>query len=77
MISPDTLAGFTAAAPPRSYRSFHPAMAGIRRPPPIAGNKPAETMRWIDRIIAGLVLLAVITTFTISSAMLTNWKIIM
>lgn len=77
MITPDTLAGLVDAAPPRSYRSIHPAVAGIRRPPPIAGNKPAETMRWIDRIIAGLVLLAVITTFTISSAMLTNWKIIM
>ncbi len=74
-MPPDTLAGLATAAPPRSYRSIHPATAAIRRPSPIAGNRPAETMRWIDRIIAGLVLLAVITTFTISSAMLTNWKI--
>ena len=72
MIPPDPLAGLAATAPPRSYRSMHPAMAGIRRPPLMAGNKPAEAMQLIDRIIAGLVLLAVITTFTISSAMLTH-----
>jgi hypothetical protein len=41
----------------------------------MAGNQPAEALRWIDWTIAGLVLLAVITTFTISSAMLTTWKI--
>jgi hypothetical protein len=64
-----------ATATPRSYRSIHPAAAGIRRPPPIAGNQPGEATQWIDRAIAGLVLLAVITTLTISSAMLTTWKI--
>ena len=75
MIPPDSAAGLAAIAPPRSYRSIHPAMAGTRRPLPIAGKRPAEAMRSIDWIIAGLVLLAVIITFTISSAMLTNWKI--
>jgi hypothetical protein len=75
VIRPDRVAGLAAAGPSRSYRSVHAATAGIRRPPPIAANRPAQALRWIDRIVAGLVLLAVITTFTISSAMLTNWKI--
>src|SRR6185437_12278816 len=75
VIRPDRVAGLAAAGPSRSYRSVHAATAGIRRPPPIAANRPAQALQWIDRIIAGLVLLAVITTFTISSAMLTNWKI--
>ena len=42
---------------------------------PIPGSKPVEALQLIDRVIAGLMLLAVMTTFTISSAMLTNWKI--
>jgi hypothetical protein len=75
VIPRNQVAGLAGAAPPRSYRSIYPATAESRRAPPIAGSNPAQAMRWIDRIIAGLVMLAVITTFTISSAMLTNWKI--
>jgi hypothetical protein len=60
---------------PQPYRVTHPAMAAIRRPAPIAGNRPVEALQLIDMIIAGLMVLAVITTFTISSAMLTDWKI--
>jgi hypothetical protein len=50
-------------------------MAASRRPPQAAGNRPAEAGRLIDLMIVGLVLLATITTFTISAAMLTEWKI--
>src|SRR6266851_6393303 len=52
-----------------------PPVAGARRPPQIPGSKPAEALQLIDMIIAGLMVLAVITTFTISAAMLTNWKV--
>jgi hypothetical protein len=51
------------------------AMAGTRRSSHFAAGKPAEALRLIDITITGLMVLAVITTFTVSSAMLTNWKI--
>jgi hypothetical protein len=67
--------GSDAAAPLRSfYRGAYPAMAGARRPP-IAGSKASGAVPWTDSIITGLMMLAAITTFTISAAMLNAWKI--
>jgi hypothetical protein len=74
-MPPDAVTGSGEAAPLKPYRSAHPAMAGIRRPPDAPGNNPVEAAALVDWIIAGLMTLAVITTFTISSAMLTDWKI--
>src|SRR3979411_2976135 len=74
-MPPDPVAESGAAAPLRSYRGTHPAMAALLRPPHVPGNKPVEALELIDMIIAGLMVLAVITTFTVSPAMLTNWKI--
>jgi hypothetical protein len=68
------IARSAAAAPLKSHRGVCPAMAGIRRPPHVSGSKP-DAVQLIDWIIAGLLLLSVITSFTISSAMLTAWKI--
>jgi hypothetical protein len=59
----------------RPHRGAYPAAAGARRPPLVAVSTPIEAQRSIDRVIAGLMMLAVITTFMISSAMLTNWKV--
>jgi hypothetical protein len=50
------------------------AMAGVHKSSHLAAGKPAEALRLIDMMIAGLMVLAVITTFTVSSAMLTAWK---
>ncbi len=75
MIRSGPIAESGAAAPLHSYRGNHPAMAAIRRPPPVRSNRPVEALPLIDMIIAGLMMLAVITTFTISAAMLTNWNI--
>src|ERR1700736_6492657 len=74
-MPPDAVTGSGEAAPLKPYRSAHAAMAGIRRPLHAPGNNPVEAMASVDWIIAGLMALAVITTFTISSAMLTDWKI--
>ena len=74
-MPPDPVAESGTAAPLRSYRGTHPAMAAIRRPPHARSDRPVEALQLIDMIIAGLLVLAVITTFTISPAMLTNWKI--
>jgi hypothetical protein len=57
-----------AAVPLKPYR-------GARRPGLIPGSRSAEAVGLIDWVIAGLVLLATMTAFTISAAMLTNWKI--
>jgi hypothetical protein len=67
--------GSEAAPPLQSYRGAYPAIAGVRRPPHNPASRPVEALRSIDRVIAGLMVLAVITTFTISAAMLNNWKI--
>ncbi len=75
MIPPDTAAGSGGATPLKFNRGAYPAMAGSRRPQRAPGSKPVEVVPLIDRIIVGLMLAAVITTFTISSAMLTDWKI--
>src|SRR5215471_7923465 len=56
--------------PSAAGRAMAPA-----RPSRAAQEKPAALMRLIDVAITGLVLLAVVSIFTISSAMLTNWKI--
>src|SRR3982075_4549374 len=74
-MPPDPVAESGAAAPLRSYRGTHPAMAAIRPPPHARSDRPVEALQLIDMIIAGLMVLAVITTFTVSPAMLTNWKI--
>src|SRR4030081_1059414 len=74
-MPPDPVAESGAAAPLRSYRGTHPAMAAIRRPPHARSDRPVEALQLIDIIIAGLLVLDVITTFTISPAMLTNWNI--
>jgi hypothetical protein len=64
--------GAAAAVPLKAYRGAYQA---IRRPGVIAGSSSAEATGLIDWVIAGLMLLATITAFTISAAMLTNWKI--
>jgi hypothetical protein len=61
-----------AAVPLKPYRG---AYQGVRRPGPILGSSAAEAVGLIDWVVAGLVLLATITAFTISAAMLTNWNI--
>lgn len=48
---------------------------GFLQPPYVPGYETAMAGRFIDRLIVLLLLLAVITTFTLSAAMLTNWKI--
>jgi hypothetical protein len=75
VIRPGPIAKSGAAAPLQSYRGDHPAMATIRRPPQARSHRPVEALQSTDMIIAGLMMLAVITTFTISAAMLTNWKV--
>jgi hypothetical protein len=61
-----------AAAPPNPYRATD---RGNRRPGVIPGGGAAEAAGLIDSIIVGLMLLAVIATFTISPAILTVWKV--
>ena len=61
-----------AAVPPNPWRV---TVRGIRRPGVIPGDRTAEAAGLIDRIIVGLMLLAVIATFTISPAILTVWKV--
>ena len=75
MIRSDRIAKSRAAAPLQSYRGSLPAMAAIRRPPQVRSNRPVETLQLTDMFIAGLMMLAVISTFTISAAILTNWKV--
>jgi hypothetical protein len=61
-----------AAVPLRPYRRTY---QGTRRPGFIPGDSSTGATRLVDWVIAGLVLLATIGVFTISAAMLTNWKI--
>jgi hypothetical protein len=61
-----------AAVPPNPYRATD---RGTRRPGLVAGSSTAEAAGLIDRIVVGLMLLAVIATFTISPAILTVWKV--
>jgi hypothetical protein len=69
------IVGSEGPAPSLSGRGAFPAMAGIRRPPQVSGMKPAAAAQLIGRIIVGLMLLGVIATFTISPAILTEWKV--
>ena len=73
-MPPDLVAGSGAGAPRTSYHGAYPAAPGFRSPY-VPRSRPVETMPLIDMIIASLMVLAVITTFTMSSAMLTEWKI--
>jgi hypothetical protein len=57
--------------PLKPYRG---AYQGVRRPV-VPGSSSAGAVGLIDWVVAGLVLLATITAFTISAAMLTNWNI--
>jgi hypothetical protein len=52
----------------------HPASPAARAASPIAG-RVTNADAFIERIATGLMLLAVIATFTLSSSVLTNWKI--
>jgi hypothetical protein len=61
-----------AAVPPKPRPDTY---GGIRRPGLIAGGSTAEATGLIDRTIVGLMLLAVIATFTISPAILTVLKV--
>ena len=67
MIPRVPAAGMTAAASLQSYRGAH---RGTRRSGLSAGGSTAEATGLIDRIVVGLMLLAVITTFTISPAII-------
>lgn len=53
----------------------YPTATGFRQPPRAHNQESAVTNSAIDSMIIGLMLLAVVATFTLSSAMLTNWKI--
>jgi len=70
------LAG-VAGTPPQLQRyrgGESPTKAGFR--PPSYAQARTMTVDWyVEWMATGAMLLAVITTFTISSAMLTNWKI--
>jgi hypothetical protein len=59
----------------RLFRPAGPVITAVRRPPVPSGGAPAQAMPLVDTAIVGLLLLAVLTIFTISSAMLTDWKI--
>ncbi len=65
------LPGNQPALPPRVR---YPALKTFRQPPPVRATS-ARTGLSIDTLIVGLMLLAVISTFTLSAGMLTNWKI--
>ena len=72
MIPRASAAIATAAASLKPYRGAYP---GIRRPGIIPRNHSAEAAGLADRVITGLMLLSTISAFTISAAMLSNWKI--
>jgi hypothetical protein len=75
MSSSDHMAGSRTAASLSSWRGAHPAVAGTRRLSYAAGNRPIEATPLIDLMISGLMLLAVLTTLTISTTMLTDWHV--
>jgi hypothetical protein len=59
----------------RALRPAAPVMTAVRRAPVSPGSTPAQAVPLVDTAIVALLLLAVLTIFTISSAMLTDWKI--
>ncbi|MGL5164847.1 MAG: VpsF family polysaccharide biosynthesis protein [Afipia sp.] len=56
-------------------RGAAPGRTGTPRPPCARSREPAIAGWFVDRMIVFLLLLAVLVTFTLSSAMLTNWKV--
>jgi hypothetical protein len=68
---PSTGSAGVAAAP--IYR--RPAASPTLRPVSYAQSRIETSDAFIERLATGLMLLAVIATFTISSSVLTNWKI--
>jgi hypothetical protein len=57
------------------YRDTYPAGTGGRRPPYVRRGKAIDAIRLIDWMVVGLLLLAIIATFTLSGGVLTNLKI--
>lgn len=57
------------------YRGGHNATTAFRQPPFAQIPATVEAGSFINLMIIGLMLLAVIATFTLSAGMLTNWKI--
>lgn len=53
----------------------HHAAPAVLRPASRLTARAASTDAFIERLAAGLMLLAVVATFTLSSSVLTNWKI--
>jgi hypothetical protein len=69
------MVGSQTATPTKSFRGAGPATTTFRRPShPGAGNS-SEALRAIDILISALMVLAIITIFTVSAAMLTDWKV--
>jgi hypothetical protein len=66
------LTGSTVAAAPKRRRVATPS--GLR-PASYAQSRIMTTDSFIERLAKGLMLLAVIAVFTVSSSVLTNWKI--
>ncbi|MDB5633690.1 MAG: hypothetical protein JWR49_2545 [Tardiphaga sp.] len=56
-------------------RDTYPAGTGGRRPPYVRRGKAIDAIRLIDWMVVGLLLLAIIATFTLSGGVLTNLKI--
>jgi hypothetical protein len=75
-VSPASrLAGPANAAQLPLYRGGHPASPGIRRPLHDFRGRQTVAGRVVDWMIVGLMLLAVVTIFTVSASLLTNWKV--
>lgn len=66
---------FPVNGPFPPFRGRRPVATGFRQPPRARGQAPATANGMIDRMIIGLMLLAVAAIFLLSSGMLTNWKI--
>lgn len=58
-----------------AYRDSYTMTSNARRQPHARHPAGAEAVSTIDRIMAGLMLVAVVTVFTIPPALLTEWKI--
>jgi hypothetical protein len=56
-----------------SHRNSYSTMSNARRKP--HDHRPVNAVSTIDRIITGLMLLAIVTVFTIPPALLTEWNI--
>jgi len=58
-----------------AFRPAGPVLTAVRRPSGSSASTRTQATPLIDAAIVGFLLLAVLTIFTISSAMLTDWKI--